>query len=133
VANYLSHLAAVFPIADAEWGFRLSTAAMNEALKVTKALGYTGKSVWRERRPTLDELYQLAMHFAARCQRRREIAVVHLLLECVYAHVLTDQLNPLDATLKLYIPHTLYVLPIFAFALATGESDASLNQAASPV
>jgi integrase len=56
VANYLSHLAAVFSIARPAWGYPLDQQAMKDAFKVATRLGVTGKSQKRDRRPTLAEL-----------------------------------------------------------------------------
>lgn len=63
VQNYLSHLSAVFAIANAAWKYPLEEKAMRDAFKVTKRLGITGKSLSRDRRPTLDELDRLMEHF----------------------------------------------------------------------
>jgi len=63
VANYLSHLGAVFAIARPAWGFPLDQQAMRDAFVVAKRLGVTGKSHQRDRRPTVDEIGKLADHF----------------------------------------------------------------------
>lgn len=70
VANYLSHLAAVFAIAKPAWGFPLDPAAVLDAMKVTKRMGYTTKSRQRDRRPDLPELDRLLDHFAHTLARR---------------------------------------------------------------
>lgn len=70
VNNYISHLAAVFAIARPAWGFDLDQTAMADAQKVMKRLGLTAKSQERDRRPTLDELDRLLVHFADRRTRR---------------------------------------------------------------
>lgn len=70
VANYLSHLAAVFAIARPAWGYQLDQNAMKDAFVVAKRLGITTKSRARDRRPTLDELDKLMTHFGERLKRR---------------------------------------------------------------
>ncbi|MGN8547107.1 tyrosine-type recombinase/integrase [Bradyrhizobium sp. 13971] len=70
VSNYLSHLAAVFAIARPAWGYPLDQAAMKDAFVVAKRLGVTSKSRMRDRRPTLDELDLLMVHFGERQKRR---------------------------------------------------------------
>lgn len=64
VSNYLSHLSAVFRIARPAWGFELNYDAVRDAFIVGKALGLTGRSKVRERRPTVEEMDKLMAHFA---------------------------------------------------------------------
>ncbi|MEL6364117.1 MAG: site-specific integrase [Pseudomonadota bacterium] len=70
VGNYLSHLGSVFSIAKPAWNYPLNSQAMEDARKVTDRLGITGKSIERDRRPTLEELDKLMEHFATRSTRR---------------------------------------------------------------
>lgn len=63
VANYLSHLGAVFAIARPAWGYQLDQQAMKDAFVVAKRLGVTGKSRDRSRRPSTQELDKLMEHF----------------------------------------------------------------------
>ena len=70
VANYLSHLGAVFAIARPAWGYPLDPQAMKDAFIVAKRLGLTTKSRERDRRPTLDELDKLMTCFGERQTRR---------------------------------------------------------------
>src|SRR5712672_3368174 len=70
VANYLSHLAAVFSIARPAWGYQLDQNAMKDAFVVAKRLGITTRSRARDRRPTMDELDKLMTHFGERLKRR---------------------------------------------------------------
>jgi integrase len=70
VQNYLSHLSAVFRIARPAWGYELDYQAMRDAFTVGKALGLTGRTAKRERRPTLEELDRLMTHFGGVRQRR---------------------------------------------------------------
>lgn len=64
VANYMSHLSAVFAIARPAWGYPLNEQAIKDAFKVTKRLGVTGKSKSRDRRPTIEELDLLLDHYS---------------------------------------------------------------------
>jgi hypothetical protein len=50
VANYLSHLAAVFAVARPAWGYPLDRTAMKDAFVVAKRLGMASKSRDRDRR-----------------------------------------------------------------------------------
>lgn len=70
VANYMSHLGAVYAIARPAWGFPLDEARMRDAIKVAGRMGVTSKSRARNRRPTLDELNTLMSFFQERQQRR---------------------------------------------------------------
>lgn len=70
VQNYLSHLAAIFRIAKPAWGYPLDRQAIQDAFVVAKKLGVTGKGRSRERRPTLDELDRLMVHFGQVKARR---------------------------------------------------------------
>jgi integrase len=63
IANYLSHLGAVFAIARPAWGYPLDAQAMADAHTVARRLGLTAKSTERDRRPTLEELDRLMSHF----------------------------------------------------------------------
>jgi len=74
VANYLSHLSAVFRIAKAAWGIPLDPEAMKSAFAVTKQLGMTSKSEKRGRRPTLDEIDKLMAFFGERQERSPDAA-----------------------------------------------------------
>ena len=70
VANYLSHLAAVFAVAKPAWAYPLDQTAMNDAFVVAKRLGIASKSRERDRRPTLEELDKLMEYFGERLNRR---------------------------------------------------------------
>ena len=52
VQNYLSHLGAVFAIANPAWGYPLDRQAIKDAMVVAKKLGVTSKGNSRDRRPT---------------------------------------------------------------------------------
>lgn len=77
VANYMSHLSAVFAIARPAWGYALDERAMSDALKVTKRLGTTSKSRQRDRRPTLHELDRLMQFFADRTKQTPRALPMH--------------------------------------------------------
>lgn len=64
--NYLSHLAAVFAIAQPAWGMPLDPAEMEAARRVTKRLGLISASHRRDRRPTVEEMDALMDLFARR-------------------------------------------------------------------
>jgi integrase len=70
VANYLSHLAAVFAVAKPAWAYPLDQTAMNDGFVVTKRLGIASKSRERDRRPTLEELDMIMEYFGERLKRR---------------------------------------------------------------
>jgi len=77
VANYISHLSAVFAIAGPAWGIALNYQAIRDAQKVMKRLGTTKKSDQRDRRPTLAELDTILTHYTQRSlyTRRRGDAI----------------------------------------------------------
>lgn len=70
VANYISHLGAVYAIARPAWGFPLDEQRMRDAMTVAVRMVVTSKSRQRDRRPTLDELEKLMLHFQERIERR---------------------------------------------------------------
>lgn len=70
VANYLSHLSAVFAIAKPAWGYELDRQAMKDAFVVAKRLNITSRSRERNRRPTPDEMTKIMAHFAEVKRRR---------------------------------------------------------------
>ena len=76
VGNYLSHLSAVFSIAEPAWGIPLDLTAMQSARAVLKRLGLIGRSEFRDRRPTLDELDRIMALFAGR--RNESIPMVKI-------------------------------------------------------
>lgn len=71
VANYLSHLGAVFAIAGPAWGYSLDAQALRDAHAVARRLGLTRKTTERDRRPTLAEIDRIMEHFASRTLRTR--------------------------------------------------------------
>jgi integrase len=77
VANYLSHLGAVFAIARPAWGMELDQQAMKDAFTVCNRLGITGKARHRDRRPTLQELDALLSLFEEKHIRRPSSVPMH--------------------------------------------------------
>lgn len=69
VGNYMSHLSAVFALAQDAWGIPLDYQQMLRAAASTKRLGITTKSRQRTRRPTLGELEAMLEHFVERSIR----------------------------------------------------------------
>jgi len=69
VGNYLSHLSAVFAIANPAWGIPLDATAMKAAQTVLKRLGLTSKSLSRDRRPSLAEIRLIVDWFRSRSER----------------------------------------------------------------
>ncbi|MDR6954064.1 integrase [Ancylobacter sp. 3268] len=80
VGNYISHLAAVFAIAQPAWRYDLSQSAMKDAHVVLRRLGTTSKSEKRERRPTLPELDLVMQHFVERQARAPSSAPMHRII-----------------------------------------------------
>lgn len=86
VANYLSHLGAVFAIARPAWGVPLDQQAMADAIVVSKRLGYTGKSQERDRRPTIEELDKLMAHFeVVRVRRPGSVPMQDVVVFALYS------------------------------------------------
>lgn len=80
VANYLSHLGAIFAIARPAWGFALDPSAMADAAIVAKRIGLTSKSRERDRRPTVEEIEKLMAHFRDRAIRRPSSVPMHRII-----------------------------------------------------
>ena len=77
VGNYASHLASIFAIARPMWDFRLDDREMRDAITVARRMGITSRSAQRNRRPTLDELDRLLVHFVDRRQRTPQAMPMH--------------------------------------------------------
>ncbi|WIE52558.1 site-specific integrase [Pseudomonas sp. GM17] len=71
VGNDLSHLGAVLSVARPAWGYEVDPLAMPDARKVLRKLGMVSKSKERNRRPTLEELDKLMVHFFEMQARRQ--------------------------------------------------------------
>lgn len=98
VGNYMSHLGAVFTIARAAWGYALDPQAMKDAMLVLRKLGVIGKSLERDRRPTLDELNRLLAHFADREKRRPGMAPMTKIV--LFALFSTRRLEEISRSLR---------------------------------
>lgn len=72
--NYMSHLASIFTIARPMWNYPLDRQAMADASVVLRKLGIISKSDERDRRPTLDELDKLMIHFG-KVRARRPLTI----------------------------------------------------------
>lgn len=80
VGNYMSHLQAVFAIAEDAWGYQLDMAQMSKAMRSSRRLGTVTKSKRRDRRPTLDELDQIMRHFQEVHRRRPASVPMHIVV-----------------------------------------------------
>lgn len=80
VANYMSHLGAVFSIARPAWGYDLDHQVMKDASKVAKRLGLTSKARERDRRPSLGEMNDLLGYFHERRIRRPSSNPMHVII-----------------------------------------------------
>lgn len=80
VANYISHLAAVFREAKPGFGVDLDYQEMKAAQDVLARRKTTAKSSKRERRPTLAEIDQLMEHFIERQVRVPQAAPMHRII-----------------------------------------------------
>ena len=86
VASYMSHLSGVFAIARPAWGYHLDEREMSDAFNSTNRLGYTGKSRYRERRPTLEELEKLLQHFRrVRIRRKTSVPMVDIIVFAIFS------------------------------------------------
>ncbi len=73
IGNYLSHLSAIFAIAEPAWKIPLDPAELRAAMVVCKNLGLIAKSKKRDRRPTVEEMNQLMAHFEDRWKKGRAL------------------------------------------------------------
>lgn len=86
VGNYMAHLAAVFSVARPAWGYPLDEQAIQDARTVLKKLGRITRSKERTRRPTLDELHQLMVHYTlAEAKRRDTIPMRRIILFAIFS------------------------------------------------
>lgn len=92
VGNYLSHLSAVLALVKPAWGIEIDRAAMADAQKAASALGLTGKSRRRTRRPTLAELEKLMDHFVDRSKRRNALPMHRVVAFALYSTRRQDEI-----------------------------------------
>ena len=89
--NYLSHLSAVFALAQPVWRYPIHPAVMPEARVAAERMGLIGKSRQRNRRPTLDELDRLLTYFTdyeyrrARSPGKRPLPMVDLVMFALFS------------------------------------------------
>src|SRR5690606_27131017 len=79
VGNYMSHLQAVFALANEAWGYPLDVAQMIKAMSASRRLGKVKKGNQRDRRPSLDELDKLMTHFQEIQAKRPASAPMHII------------------------------------------------------
>lgn len=84
VANYLSHIGAVYRLAKPAWGYPPDPAVVQDAITASKALGLVAKSAQRDRRPTLDELDRLLSHFE-RSRRRGAMPMAEIMVYALFS------------------------------------------------
>lgn len=82
--NYLSHIAAVYKIAGPAWNHRLDPKVIDDARTACRNLGLTARSNQRDRRPTLDELDRLMVHFG-RVKRRDAIPMQQIICYAIFS------------------------------------------------
>jgi integrase len=70
VGNIMSSLSKVFVLAEPVWGYDLDEREMERAVAGCRELGLIGRSSQRKRRPELDELDRLFLHFEQYESRR---------------------------------------------------------------
>jgi len=90
VSNYLSHLGAVFRLANSAWGMPLDPAEMTKATTALKNLGITAKSNSRSRRPSIDEMNAIMTFFE---QKHRLGRTLPMHAVCAFALFSTRRLE----------------------------------------
>lgn len=65
VWNYITHLAPLWDIGQAAWGYQLDKTVMDQARAACKSLKLVSPSAKRDRRPTVDEVNSLMSFFQA--------------------------------------------------------------------
>ena len=85
VQNYVSHLSAVFSVARAAWGHDIDRNIMRDANETMKHFGITSKSAKRDRRPTVDEINRLMVHFVDRAKRRNSMPMHRVIAFALYS------------------------------------------------
>lgn len=109
VANYMSHLGAIFAIAKPMWGIALSEQEFKDAAKVTKRLGIISKSEERSRRPTMRELDLLLAYFSERSiSTPQSMPMVKVILFALFSTRRQDEITRIKW--EFYEPHHKRVL-----------------------
>lgn len=84
--NYLSHLASVITVARPAWGYPVEKTVTDDARVVAEKLGIISRSKERTRRPTLDELTRLMLHFELSEKKRSgKIVMSQLMLFSIFS------------------------------------------------
>lgn len=103
--NYMSHLASVFTVVKPLWGYPLDKEQATSAQTVLTAMGITGRSDNRTRRPTLQELDLLMNHFSVKELKRRDsIPMTRIIAFAIFStrrqeeitRILAEDLNEAD-------------------------------------
>ncbi|NNU70395.1 site-specific integrase [Rhizobium sp. WYCCWR 11152] len=109
VANYMSHMGAVFAIAKPMWGIPLNEQEFKDAAKVTKRLGIISKSEERSRRPTIKELDLILAYFADRSiSTPQSMPMVKVILFALFSTRRQDEITRIKW--EFYDPHHKRVL-----------------------
>lgn len=82
--NYLSHVSSIYQIARPAWGYQLDPQVIDDARRVCKSLGLTARSAERDRRPTIDELDKLMVHFG-RVKRKDAIPMQLVICYAIFS------------------------------------------------
>lgn len=86
IINDISHLSAVFSVAEAGWGYPLSTEEMRRARIVLSKLGLIGRSKERDRRPTLEELDLIMAYYEeSKFRRKQEIDMMRVVAFAIFS------------------------------------------------
>lgn len=82
VSSYLTHVCYVLSNAEDDFGkdYKVNLDALRRGKKSASRNGLTGKSVPRERRPTLAELDLLLTYFMRRCEGNKACVPMHLIV-----------------------------------------------------
>jgi len=94
VGNYMAHLASIFAVAKAAWGYPLDKTAMEDARIVAQRMGLVSRSKQRDRRPTLDELDKLLTHFGTiRAKRTDSIPMQDIVAFAIFSTRRLDEIT----------------------------------------
>lgn len=94
VGNDLSHLGVVLSVARPAWGYEVDPHAMPDARKVLRKLGMVSKSKERKRRPTLEELDKLMVHFfEMQTPRKAQINMTQIIAFAIFSTRQQDEIT----------------------------------------
>lgn len=80
VQNYLSHLNAVLSIARTAWNYEIDRNVAQDGITAARHLKLAGKSISRNRRPTLEEIDRLLAHFVETHSRDKRSLPMHIVM-----------------------------------------------------